>query len=219
MKASKNRMWKLAMSVVTGISFAAAALAAEPLYFTDFENAELDKVPDDMLVLDGGFGVKQADGNKVLELPGAPLDTFGVLFGPTQVDGVVVSCRIKGDGKGRRYPSFGVSLGGVGGYRLQVSPAKKAVEIIKGDETKATTPLAWESATWTQLKLQVRKVKDGEWVAEGKVWKQGTPEPTDWMITEKSNEEPTSGRPAIWGNPFSGTPIQFDDLKLEVIGK
>ena len=135
------------MSVVTGISFAAAALAAEPLYFTDFEKAEVDKVPDDMLVLDGGFGVKQADDNKVLELPGAPLDTFGVLFGPTQVDGVMVSCRIKGDGKGRRYPSFGVSLGGVGGYRLQVSPAKKAVEIIKGDETKATTPLAWESAT------------------------------------------------------------------------
>ena len=62
-------------------------------------------------------------------------------------------------------------------------------------------------------------MKDGEWVAEGKVWKQGTPEPKDWMITEKSNEEPTSGRPAIWGNPFSGTPIQFDDLKLEVIGK
>ena len=78
MKASKNRMWKLAMSVVTGISFAAAALAVEPLYFTDFEKAEVDKVPDDMLVLDGGFGVKQADGNKVLELapgtrtPGCP---------------------------------------------------------------------------------------------------------------------------------------------------
>ncbi len=205
------------MSVVTGVSF--AALAAEPLYQNNFEKAEIDKVPEDMLVLDGGFGVKQADGNKVLELPGAPLDTFGVLFGPTQVDGVVVTCRIKGEGKGRRYPSFGVSLGGVGGYRLQVSPAKKAVEIVKGDETKASAPLAWESGTWTELKLQVRKVKDGEWIAEGKVWKQGTLEPKDWMITEKTTEEPTSGRPAIWGNPFSGTPIQFDDLKLEVIGK
>ena len=37
----------------------------------------------DLLVLDGAFAVKAEGGNKFLELPGAPLDTYGLLFGPT----------------------------------------------------------------------------------------------------------------------------------------
>src|SRR3954469_15414808 len=66
------------------------SLAAAPVYSNNFESAELDKVPDVMLVLDGAFAVKQEDGNKVLELPGAPLDTFGALFGPTTNGNVAV---------------------------------------------------------------------------------------------------------------------------------
>jgi hypothetical protein len=55
-----------------------------------------------------------------------------VLFGPTETADVQVSARIHGTGKGRRYPTFGVGLSGVGGYRLQVSPAKKLVELYRG---------------------------------------------------------------------------------------
>ena len=62
---------------------AVSAFAETKLYENNFEQAALDKAPDDFLVLDGDFAVKQDNGNKVLELPGAPLDTFGVLFGPT----------------------------------------------------------------------------------------------------------------------------------------
>ena len=67
-----------------------------PLYTNNFESAELDKVPDDMLVLDGAFAVKQDDSNKFLELPGAPLDTFGVLFGPATNANVTVTAKIFG---------------------------------------------------------------------------------------------------------------------------
>jgi hypothetical protein len=193
------------------------ALAAATLYQNDFEKVALDTLPEDFLVLDGAFAVKEADGNKFVELPGAPLDTFGFLFGPAQVDGVAVSARIKSEGKGRRFPAFAVGLGGVGGYRLQVSPAKKAVEIFKAEEPVTMVPFQWESGAWHHLKLQVRKVKEGHWLAEGKVWKDGTSEPKDWTITHPINEEPPSGRPTVWGNPFAGTPIHFDDLRLNPI--
>src|SRR5882724_41425 len=123
--------------LLTGLAFGAFAQQAKPLYENDFEKSALDKVPDDFLVLAGGFAVKEEGGNKFLELPGAPLDTFGALFGPTEKAGIAVSARIKGTGKGRRYPTFGVGLNGQGGYRLQVSPAKKVLELYKGDEVLA----------------------------------------------------------------------------------
>jgi hypothetical protein len=199
----------LAVSLTCGL----IAQPAAALYENDFEKAELAKVPDDFLVLDGQFAVKEEGGNRVLELPGAPLDTYGVLFGPTEKDDIAVGARIFGTGKGRRFPAFAASLNGVGGYKLQISPAKKLAEIYKGDTMKTTVPYEWISGKWTHLKLQLRKIKDGEWKVEGKVWQEGS-EPPAWTLSFDEKEEPIAGRAAVWGNPFSGTPIQFDDLKV-----
>ena len=193
------------------------APAAKPLYSQDFEKADLDKVPDGMLVLDGGFAVKLAGSGKVLELPGDPLETFGILFGPTEKDGLCVQARIHGTGKGRRFPVLAVGLCGVGGYKLQVSPAKKALELYRGEEVKAAVPFEWQSGKWAQFKFQIRKVKDGEWQAEGKVWAEGTAEPAAWQINFTETTAPTPGRPSIWGLPFSGTVIQFDDLAVTAV--
>ncbi|HKS37822.1 MAG TPA: hypothetical protein VJW76_11570 [Verrucomicrobiae bacterium] len=198
---------------VIGLLMAAWAQSSKPLYENDFEKSEAGKVPDDFLVLDGQFGVKEEEGNKVLELPGAPLDTYGVLFGPTEKEGTVVFARIFGSGKGRRFPAFAASLNGVGGYKLQISPAKKLVELYKGETVKVTVPYEWVSGKWTHLKLQVRKVKDGQWKVEGKAWQEGN-EPSAWTISFDEKEEPIAGRAAVWGNPFSGTPIRFDDFKV-----
>ena len=195
---------------------AASAVAAETaaLYQNNFEKAELEKVPDDMLVLDGGFAVKEEAGNKFLELPGAPLETFGVLFGPTEASGLAVTARIHGAGKGRRFPTFDVGLNGVGGFKLRVSPAKKLLELLKGEEVVANAPFTWESGSWTMLRLQCRKVKDGEFKVEGKAWKQGDAEPKDWQISRAETAEAPAGRPSVWGMPFAGTPIRFDDLHV-----
>src|SRR5881394_1136482 len=184
------------------------------LYENNFEKAELDKVPEEFLVLDGGFVVKEEGGNKFLELPGAPLDTFGVLFGPTGKEGTAVSARIFGSGKGRRYPTFAVGLNGQGtsAYRLQVSPAKKALELFKGDEVKATVPYEWQSGAWTRLRLQVRKVKEGQWKVEGKAWTDK--EPSAWLVSFDEKEQPVAGKASIWGSPYATTPIRFDDLKV-----
>jgi hypothetical protein len=193
---------------------AVPALAEKTLYENNFEKAALDQAPDDFLVLDGDFAVKQGDGNKFLELPGAPLDTFGVLFGPTTNAGVCVSARIYGTGKGRRYPSFGVGLNGPSGYKLKVSPAKGALEIYKGDESVTNVPFAWKSGSWTMFKLEIRPVSDQLWKVEGKAWPQTESEPADWMIGLEEKAAPHPGRASLWGAPLSGTPIRFDDLVL-----
>jgi hypothetical protein len=208
----RGAVWVLAVGLVGATVGAQGAKSATPVYENNFEKAELDQLPKDFLVLDGAFAVKQADGNKFLELPGAPLDSYGALFGPTEKDGLCVTARIFGTGKGRRYPTFAVSLNGVGGYKLQVSPAKKALELYRGDDLKATVPFEWKSGTWTLIKLQVRLISDGAWKVEGKAWEQAGKEPDAWAINFDEKEAPTAGRASIWGMPYSGTPIWFDDL-------
>src|SRR5258707_14276164 len=185
-----------------------------PLYTNNFGKAEVGKLPDGFLALDGNFVVKEETGNKFLELPGSPLDSYAVQFGPTERSDIAVSARINGTAKGRRYPTFGVGLNGVAGYKLQVSPGKKLLELYKDQEAKATVPFDWKSGQWTNLRLQVRKTKSGGWKIEGKAWPQGNPEPANWIIASDEKEEPTPGRASLFGSPFSGTPIQFDDLAV-----
>ena len=190
----------------------ASAEPNKPLYENNFEKAVIGSVPDDFLVLDGGFAVQEEAGNKFLELPGAPLETFGVIFGTTEKENVAVSARIYGTSKGRRSPTFAVGVGGQGGYRLQVAPSKKLIELYKGDMVKTSVAFEWQSGKWTQFKLQVRKMKNGDWRVEGKVWPQGSKEPEGWMITSDEKQEPPNGRASVWGSPYAGTPIRFDDF-------
>jgi hypothetical protein len=206
----KSRLVALAMCLAALMMTAAAQ--AQVLYTNGFDKAEVEKVPEEMMVLDGGFAVKKEAANKFLELPGAPLETFGVLFGPTEASGLAVTARVQSTGKGRRFPTFAVGLNGVGGFKLQLSPAKKLVELVKGEEVVASAPFMWESGSWTLLRLQCRKVKDGEFKLEGKAWKQGDAEPKEWQISRAETTESPAGRSSVWGMPFAGTPIRYDDL-------
>jgi hypothetical protein len=36
----------------------------------------------------------------------------------------------------------------------------------------------------------------------------------EWMISLDEKSPPPAGRPSIWGSPYSGTPIRFDDLMV-----
>jgi hypothetical protein len=189
----------------------ASPLAA--LYRNDFEKAQVGELPEDFLVLEGAFSVKEADGNRFLELPGAPLETFGLLFGPTETGDSAVTARFFGTAKGRRAPTFAVGLGGVAGWKLQVSPGRKELELFKNDERQASIPYDWESGKWTLLLLQVRKEADG-WKWEGKAWTEGENEPKEWLISFQDKEEPPPGRASVWGSPFSNTPIRFDDFLM-----
>ncbi|MGH8246739.1 MAG: hypothetical protein ACREUU_09940 [Gammaproteobacteria bacterium] len=205
---------RIFICLLTFAAIAGFAADPKPVYEYNFENAAVGNVPEDMLVLDGAFAVREEAGAKFLELPGAPLDTFGVLFGPTETNGLAVSARIHGTSKGRRFPTFGVGLNGVGGHRLQVSPAKKLLELYKGDEVLTNAPFSWTPDSWTLLRLQSRKTKDGEFKIEGKAWKQGDAEPKEWQIAHTEKSETPAGRPSLWGNPYAGTAIRYDDLRV-----
>ncbi|TAK92671.1 MAG: hypothetical protein EPO07_19235 [Verrucomicrobia bacterium] len=187
----------------------------KPLYENNFEKAEVGKLPEELLVLGGEFAVRSEGTNKFLELPGAPLDSFGVQFGPAEKEDVAASAKIFGTMKGRRAPTFGVGLGGVSGWKLQVSPGKKAIELLKDQDVKASKDFEWKAGTWTQLRLQIRKLKDGAWRVQGKAWAQGASEPKEWLVVFEETEAPMAGKASVLGSPFSGTPIYFDDLLVE----
>jgi hypothetical protein len=211
--------YRLAVVVLAcAVSFSqqSGAADAKVVYENNFEKAEVGKLPEDLLVLDGAFVVKEEGGNKFLELPGAPLDSFGLLFGPTESANMAASARVYGTGKGRRFPTFGLGLNGVGGYKLQVSPGKKLLELYKGEELAASAPYAWDSDSWTILRLQIRKMGDS-WKIEGKAWKEGSAEPAGWAVVHEEKTEPAAGRASIWGSPYSTTPIRYDDLLIRSV--
>jgi hypothetical protein len=122
--------------------------------------------------------------------------------------------RFHGTKTGRKFPTFGLSLRGAGGYRLQVSPGKGQLEIYKGDEPLVGVPFAWQSGVWTSLKLTLLKQGVG-WVVEGRVWADGAAPAAPQVRWEVAGEL-AAGRAAVWGSPYSGTPIRFDDLKWTV---
>jgi hypothetical protein len=185
------------------------------LYENNFEKEPIGKVPEEFLVLDGGFAVREEGGNKFLELPGSPLDSYSVQFGPTEASNIVVTARIRSTAKGRRFSTFGIGLNGNAGYRLQLSPAKKLLELYKRDNSIANVPFEWNSGHWLTFRLQVLATNPGEWKIEGKVWDSESSQPSNWLISYDEKEAPISGRPSVFGSPFSGTPIQFDDFKVE----
>ncbi len=193
---------------------AGAARAEQTLYENNFEKAAPGQAPEEFLVLDGAFAVQESEGNRYLELPGAPLDNYGLLFGPTTNAGVCVSARIQGTRQGRRFPSFGVGLNGPSGFKLKVAPGKNALELSKGDEVLASAPYNWKTGAWTMFRLRVRAAGDPGWKIEGKAWAQTDAEPKDWMISVEEKTAPHPGRASLWGCPYSGTPIRFDDLRL-----
>ena len=223
------------IALTFGISFA-SAIAAEPLYRTDFEAIDVGAEPEGFMIIDGQFAVREFEGGKVFELPGSPLETFGFLFGPNftlnedgtkfkagakpeqvaEWDGAVVTARAHGAKQGRRFPTFSVGLCGVSGYKLRVAPMKRAIEIVRGDDVVATKEYDWASGAWARLKLQVR-VADGRWIAEGKVWKDGDAEPAEWQITHESDQKPNPGKASAWAAPFSGQPVRFDDVLVEAV--
>ena len=139
--------------------------------------------------------------------------------GPVTNANFAVETLIFSTSKGRRMPVFGIGTGGVGGYKLQIAPGKKAVELILGDtepQVVASAPFAWESGSWTRCKLQIRKSGDA-WRVEAKAWKSTEAEPNSWLVEADAKEEPISGQPSVLGSPLAGTPIWYDDLRVTAV--
>jgi hypothetical protein len=123
-----------------------------------------------------------------------------------------VSARVWGESTGRRFPELGIGSNDAGGFKLILVPSQGTLELRRGDESKASAPYKWQSKAWTRLKLHVAKASEGKFQIDGKAWPDGAAEPQAWTISITTEMSPPTGRASIWGMPYSGTPIRFDDL-------
>ena len=187
---------------------------SDTLYKQDFQSTSLGETPEDFLNLSGKFAVEKNASNHYLNLPGAPLDSHGAIFGPDNEGDLVLSARVRSKRKGRLYPSFGIGLYGLGGNILKVSPAKKSLELFRGREGVKEVPYDWKSNQWTSLKLEVVANGESSWMIRGKAWADDTPEPAGWQLTAQTELAPTQGKASLWGQPYAGNPIQYDELTL-----
>jgi hypothetical protein len=195
---------------------AAKPAVTAALFECDFQSLATGPLPDTFMVMQGEFAVKDVGTNKVMELPGSPLDSYSVLFGPVTNANVLVSATIHGTAKGRRQPTFGVGLGGVAGYKLQIAPGKKAIELLKDTQVVASAAFDWKSDTWTRCQLRVRQM-ESNWLVEAKAWPADGAEPKEWSLRFTEAEAPVAGQASVLGSPFAGTPIRFDDLRVESV--
>ncbi len=94
--------------------------------------------PEEVFVVDGKIEIAAKDGNKALVIhPGTELVDASAQLGESASGSASIQARVFASKRGRSVPRFGVSAHGLSGYRVYVSPAKKQLELIKGDQTIA----------------------------------------------------------------------------------
>ena len=207
------------------ISLLAAALCLPALaddeksaeFKQDFEKVEVGKVPDKVMEIEGTFEVVEEEGKKFLRVGVEPLAENGIVMGPSMKGGGTIEAKIRAFKKRRSYPRFAIGLHGISGYRLRVVPSSKQVELLKNEEVVAKKAFEWKADTWTHLKLEIKK--DGEsWAIRGWVWPVADgdegKQPKEASIIHTDKEVPGQGKGSLWGSPYSGRPIDFDDVKV-----
>jgi hypothetical protein len=200
--------------LLSGILLAADSSAPPVAYGSQFDKTEVGKVPEDVMVLDGTFAIREFQGKKCLELAPDPIGSFGALVGPEGLTAMDVQARIWGAPTGKRFPELGIGANDAGGYKLFLVPQRHVLELRKGDEAVASIPFEWSGATWTWFRLRVESADQKTWTIQGKAWAQGQKEPQGWMLTQQDAEAPSAGKASIWGNDFSEQPIRFDDVTV-----
>ena len=202
------------LAFLMGLSFTLELAAAEILFNEDFSKVPVGRVPEKILVLGGDFSVQEDGKERFLELPGKPIELFAAMFGPSTKAAVAVEARILGKRRGRRaFPAFGLGLNGVSGFRVLVSPAKGKMELFRGEAKLRDVPFRWERDDWTHVRLEMNAVTDG-WRVEARAWSQGGKAPAKPNIVWLEKQKPLAARATLWGAPYAGTPIRFDDLRV-----
>jgi len=195
-------------------SYTAAQEDGGKVEFT-FEKMEVGKELDGALSIDGEFLVAELDGGKVLELSPVPLVECGLVLGLSLKGEGQITAKIRAGKKRRSTPRFGVGLHGISGYRLRVVPAQKQLELLRNEEVVKTATYDWQSGSWVTVRLVVTKVSDNKWGVSAKVWAGGEKEPELPALAIETTEAPGNGKASIWGTPYSGLPIYYDDIQIQ----
>lgn len=179
----------------------------------DFSSMAAGEVPDALMVVDGAFEIAELSGNKCLQLNAEPLVDAGVLLGRSLKNGGSVKAKIRATSRKRSFPKFGIGIGGTSGYRLLLIPAQKQIEVIRDGENLATAPAAWKSGAWFWMEFSSVPAAGGKSTLEGRIWEDGQPRPEKPLVTLAA-EAPPAGKCSVWGAPYAGTPVQFDDIEI-----
>ena len=185
------------------------------LYQQDWQGLAVGAaLPDDVLVLGGSFSIVAEGATHLLALGPEQLDDFGLLVGPDVAGGVEIEAAIRADGQKRLVPRFGVGLNGVGGYRLLVTPAAAAVQLLKGDDVVASAPFAWTPNGWLRVRLRAQAAERGGLRLSGWVWPADGAAPAAPLLLHADATPPPAGRPALYGAPYAGKPIFFGPVSV-----
>ena len=203
--------------LLCGIALVLIAATPPSTYTNDFEKSEIGKTPDDLMILDGAFSVREVDGNKCLELAGDPIGSFGALFGPEGLTAMDVKARIWAASSGKRFPEIGIGVDDAGGYKLFLVPAKHELVLLNGDDPVASVPFDWKDGAWNWLRIRIELGANKKWLIRGKAWAEGQDEPKNWIVTASDAQSPSAGKASLWGSDFSEKPIRFDDLSVSPV--
>lgn len=200
---------------------AAAALPATAQEMKKFDiNCDAwtaGEVPAEVFVLDGKVSIADKDGGKAIMIdPGTELVEASAQLGDSAAGNALIQARVFASKKGRSSPRFGISVHGMNGPRLYVNPAKKQIELVRGDQSLATAPFAWTSDAWLNLRLEVTKGEGDKWIAKAYAWPDKTEKPAEAQLKQDVVGLKGQGKCTLWATPYSNTPIYFDDLHIEV---
>lgn len=182
----------------------------------NFSSLEVGSEPENLFILDGAYAVSQEENDKRLTLPGSPVGDFGLLFGPrVREKSLELSFSFLATKKGRRLPALAAGLGGVRSYRFRLNAATKQIILSRQDVEIGREVYQLESGSWCRVRFQALPGDGENTRIRLKLWKRGEEEPEKWLFDEVDPSAFAGGKCALWGYPYAGTPIHFDDLKIE----
>ena len=112
-------------------------------------------------------------------------------------------------------PALAAGLGGVRSYRFRLNAATKQIILTRQDVEIGKVAYQWESGAWCQVRFQALPGDGENTRIRLKLWKRAEEEPEEWLFDEIDRSAFAGGKCALWGYPYAGTPIHFDDLKIE----
>lgn len=203
----------LAASLLASLQLHAQQLQTFEIKADDWAEGE---PPKEVFVVDGTIKIAAHEGNKAIVVDPAPITDASAQLAVSAAGNASIESRIFATKRGRSTPRFGVSVHGMSGYRLLVNPAKKALELVKNDQTVVSVPFTWTAGAWLKVKLEAKKGAGDAWSISGKAWAADAAEPAEALIKHEDKGLKGQGKCAIWATPFSGEPVFFDDIRISI---
>jgi len=181
----------------------------------NFTKAPNEVEPENLFILDGEFLVKTIEDNKLLELSGSPVGDFGFLFGPrVKEKAIELQFSFYSSKQGRRFPAIAAGIGGIRGYRFRWNASSQKILLYRDDVLLIEKVQGWESSSWWQIRFQILPLQTGKNLIRLKLWQKEKEEPQHWLLEHRDQLLFKGGKCVLWAFPYSGMPIQFDDLKI-----